>query len=85
MPIDMIGWVATAIFVCSYLFQGPKTLRRIQTLAAGLWVVYGLFIQAAPVVVANLLVAVMALYSSFSAPRKLVLPAAKTNSGPKPG
>ena len=60
----MIGWVATAVFVSSYLFKHPVALRRVQAGAAILWVMYGLMINAWPVVVANLLVASMALYSS---------------------
>jgi hypothetical protein len=71
MIIDMIGWVATAIFVSSYLFKDPAALRRIQALAATLWVAYGMIIHATPVVVANLLVAGIALYSSLTASRKV--------------
>ena len=40
-------------------------LRRIQAGAALLWVIYGVAIDAAPVIVANLIVAAAALYSSF--------------------
>ncbi len=60
-----IGWIATAVFACSYLCRQPATLRRVQAGAAVLWIVYGLLIQAAPVVVANLVVAGAALFSSF--------------------
>ena len=58
--------VATAVFASSYFFRRPLTLRRIQAGAAFLWVVYGMAIDAAPVVVANLIVAGAALYSSFT-------------------
>jgi len=61
---DWVGWVATAVFVLSYRFRDQRTLRWIQALAAVLWVGYGLARHAMPVVVANLLVAGMALYSS---------------------
>jgi hypothetical protein len=65
MRLSWIGWVATAVFVSSYLFKYPVALRRVQGGAAILWVIYGLMINALPVVVANLLVAAsMALYSS---------------------
>ena len=60
-----IGWVATAIFASSYLFKEPGALRRIQAFGALLWIVYGLLIHALPVVVANLVVAVIAIASSF--------------------
>jgi len=63
--LSWIGWVATAVFASSYLCRRPVALRRVQAAAAVLWVVYGVLIQAAPVIVANLIVAVAALYSSF--------------------
>ncbi len=67
-----IGWVATAVFASSYLFKRPATLRRVQALAAVLWVVYGVLIGAAPVVVANLVVAGAAVISSFAGLRRPV-------------
>jgi len=62
---EYIGWLATAIFAASYLCKQPAPLRRVQALAAVLWVGYGTVIHALPVVVANLIVAGAALYSSF--------------------
>jgi hypothetical protein len=64
MKPDWIGWVATAAFACSYLCKHPAALRRVQACAATLWVVYGLIIHAFPVVVANVVVAAMAIFSS---------------------
>jgi len=64
MP-DWIGWVATATFASSYFSKQPATLRRIQALAALLWMTYGVMIHAMPVIVANVVVAAMALISSF--------------------
>jgi hypothetical protein len=60
-----IGWVATAVFASSYLFKEPGALRRVQALGAVLWIAYGLLIHALPVVVANSIVAVIAIASSF--------------------
>jgi hypothetical protein len=54
---DWIGWIATALFACSYLFKQPAALRKVQAGAALLWVIYGLIIHAMPVVVANVVVA----------------------------
>ena len=69
MSFAVIGWLATAVFASSYFFRRQLTLRRIQAGAALLWVVYGMAIAAAPVVVANLIVAGAALYSSFARSR----------------
>ena len=63
-PVDWVGWLATAVFVASYRFKDQQTLRWIQAVAAVLWVGYGVARQALPVVIANLLVAGMAVYSS---------------------
>jgi hypothetical protein len=63
MSQSWIGWVATAAFAGSYLFKNPVMLRKVQLAGAILWVIYGLMINALPVVVANLLVALMALFS----------------------
>jgi len=53
---DMLGWVATAVFVGSYFFKRPALLRAAQMAGAALWIVYGALIGAIPVVVANGLV-----------------------------
>jgi hypothetical protein len=65
MKLDWIGWIATALFASSYLFKQPMALRKVQALAALLWVVYGLMIHALPVVVANVVVAAVAVGSAL--------------------
>jgi hypothetical protein len=67
MKSDWIGWLATAVFMTSYLSKSPATLRRIQALASCLWLTYGVMIHSIPMIVANALVAAVAFYSSFSA------------------
>ena len=54
--VEYLGWLATAVFVGSYLCKGPDALKRVQMIGALMWVVYGLLIRATPVVAANLLV-----------------------------
>ena len=51
-----LGWVATAVFVASYFFAKPATLRAVQMIGATLWIVYGCLIGAIPVIAANALV-----------------------------
>ena len=63
---DWIGWLATAVFMTSYLVKSPVRLRQIQALASCLWLTYGVMIHSAPMIVANALVAAVALYSAFS-------------------
>jgi len=63
--IDCIGWIATAVFAVSYFCRRPETMRRVQASAAALWILYGIAIKAPPVIVANLVVAAVAIISSF--------------------
>jgi hypothetical protein len=78
--IDWIGWIATALFLLSYRCRSQSKLRLTQAAAALLWVVYGAVLQAVPIVVANLLVTAVAVYTSRSRPapqgRAAVTPAA---------
>ena len=63
--LEWIGWIATATFAASYLFKEAAALRRVQAVAAVLWIGYGVTIHAVPVIVANVVVASMAVFSSF--------------------
>ena len=53
--IDVVGWIATVVFVGSYFLE-PGKLRRTQMLGALLWAVYGLLLGATPIIVTNVLV-----------------------------
>ena len=64
--INWIGWVATGVFAVSYFCRQRKMLRIVQAIAALMWVTYGFLIGAMPVVVANMIVALAAVYSSFA-------------------
>lgn len=62
---ELVGWLATAIFVSSYFFKEPVKLRRVQGVGALAWLTYGILIHSNPVVVANVCVAGAAVWSSF--------------------
>lgn len=64
--IDGIGWVATALFAASYFCKEPAALRRTQALAALVWIAYGVALKSAPVIVANVVVASLAAWSSLA-------------------
>jgi len=74
MRYEWIGWIATAVFALSYRCKDPLQLRRVQAAAACMWVAYGAIIGAAPVLVANLLVAGVATWSSLNPPAARKLP-----------
>lgn len=67
---DGLGWLATALFAGSYFCKSPRAMRRVQALAAVLWVGYGIWMNALPVIVANAIVATLALYSDWKRPRR---------------
>jgi hypothetical protein len=64
---DLVGWLATAIFAVSYFARNPVTMRWIQAAAAVCWIAYGFLMHATPVIVANVIVASLAVISSFRA------------------
>ena len=67
--VDSLGWVATALFATSYFCKTSRAMRRFQASAALLWVGYGIWMSAPPIVVANLIVASLAVYSDWKQPR----------------
>lgn len=62
--VDLLGWCATVVFVASYFFSKPESLRRVQVAGALLWVVYGVLLPAGPVIAANLLVVAAAVWTA---------------------
>ena len=54
--VEYLDWGATAVFVGSYFCLRPSLLRGVQMAGALLWVIYGVLINASPVIVANILV-----------------------------
>lgn len=70
--IEGLGWAATCVFVASYFFAKPSWLRGFQMAGALLWITYGMFIGALPVIIANLLVFAAAAWTSLRKPSALV-------------
>ena len=68
---DLVGWAATATFAVSYFCRDPRTLRLIQAVAATMWLAYGIALNAAPVIVANVIVVGLALWSARRTPRRV--------------
>ncbi len=66
---DGLGWLATALFATSYICKTSRAMRRVQALAALLWVGYGIWMNALPIIVANVIVAVLALYTDWKQPK----------------
>lgn len=62
---DALGWAATAIFTCSYFCRSTNSLRLVQAAAAAFWIAYGVAVRSEPVIVANIIVAVVAVAVSL--------------------
>lgn len=60
---ETLGWFGTSLQAASFLFRNQRTLRGLQAFAASIWLTYGVLIQARPVVVANVIVLSLAVYS----------------------
>lgn len=63
--LQLIGWAATAMTIGSYYCRDPRVLRRVQAVAALVWIAYGVAIAAPPIIAANVLVAGVATWSSL--------------------
>jgi hypothetical protein len=61
--IDWLGWIATAVFVGSYLCRTSGRLRMVQMAGSILWILYGAFISSMPVVASNALVLAAAAWT----------------------
>jgi uncharacterized protein with PQ loop repeat len=72
---DWIGWLATGLFASSYLCKDPARLRLVQAAAGVMWMAYGVLIAAPPVIVANAVVASLALFSSWTSVGDAAAPA----------
>jgi hypothetical protein len=67
--------LATGIFAASYFVHHPVKMRCVQAGAAACWITYGILLHATPVIVANVIVVVLAVYSaSISSQRNVVEP-----------
>ena len=62
---DSVGWLATGVFAVSYFWRDAVKIRKIQATAASLWIGYGLLIHSLPVIVANVIVVTLALWTAW--------------------
>ena len=56
-----LGWAATAVFACSYFVRNPSRMRLVQAAASIFWILDGVVIHATPIIVANVIVATLAM------------------------
>jgi hypothetical protein len=80
--LNLLGWLATVLFAASYFCKTSRAMRRVQAAAALLWVGYGVWMNALPVIVANVIVAALAIYSDLKQPRLAGTDHSVRDSGP---
>lgn len=78
--VDYLGWAATAVFVGSYFCTRAETLKRVQMLGAAMWVLYGVMMNAMPVIASNVLVITVAGITAMRARRVSPSPAASPSA-----
>jgi len=78
---QILGWVATAVFVGSYFFKRPAALRAMQMAGSVLWIIYGVLIEATPVIAANVLVFSAAAWTCLARNPATTTPAELTPPG----
>lgn len=69
--VGLIGWAATSMTVASYFFHNQITLRRVQAVAALVWISYGVAIHARPIIAANVIVTAVAAWSTIRESRRI--------------
>jgi hypothetical protein len=79
--LQWIGWVATALTVASYFFRDQVTLRRVQAVAAMVWMSYGVAIGAIPIIAANVIVASVAAWTAWRGPGRIAPETAASGEG----
>ena len=53
--IELIGYVATIFILASFVISNLKTLRVVNMIGGGLWMVYGYVIGSSAIFIGNLL------------------------------
>ena len=60
--IDVLGWVATAVVVCSFGIQDQRKLRIVNMIGSMLWIGYGFLKQDNPIIFVNISITLMHTY-----------------------
>ena len=60
--IDTLGWIATAVVVCSFGIQDQRKLRMVNMSGSILWISYGFLKQDNPIIFVNISIIVMHTY-----------------------
>ena len=60
--LEIFGYCASIVLLCSYLTNNMVKLRLVNTVACAMFTVYGIFHHAYPIVVVNVMVIIVNAY-----------------------
>ena len=60
--IEALGWIATAVVVCSFGIQDQRKLRMVNMSGSILWIGYGFLKQDNPIIFVNASIILMHTY-----------------------
>ena len=69
--IEIIGYLAPAFLVLSFLFKDIFKLRLINSVGCVCFIIYGILISAYPVVIANAIIVCINMYHLFFSKKKI--------------
>ena len=65
IAIEIIGYLAPTFLVLSFFFKDMSKLRLINSIGCVFFIIYGFFISAYPVVIANAIIVGINIYHLF--------------------
>lgn len=72
MSIEILGYIATAFVVVSFLLNSILYLRIVNAIGAILYIAYGAMIDSMPVILLNLFITVVHIYQIMKLKRNRV-------------
>ena len=63
--IELVGYVATVFILASFVISNLKTLRMVNMIGGGLWMVYGYVVGSSAIFVGNLLMVLIHLVKLY--------------------
>ena len=68
--IELIGYVATVFILASFVISNLKTLRVVNMIGGGLWMVYGYVMGSSSIFIGNLLMVLIHIVKLYQENKK---------------
>ena len=68
--IELIGYIATVFILASFVISNLKTLRVVNMIGGGLWMVYGYVIGSSAIFIGNLLMVLIHIVKLYQENKK---------------